>query len=364
MSSFQHTVTSHAPFGAAARVGRLERLPGWLRIAPIAAHWLWLSLRHRSLTLPSCANPEIAAGGLVGEGKLEYFALMGRRALAACAATTWLPCGGAESADEAEAAMAACGLRYPVVMKPDVANAGHGVRRVDRRTELAAYLDAFPRGERILIQRFVPDDGEASLFYMHRPDESRGRLVGMLLRHYPRVVGDGRSSVAELIDADPRLCRLMQDHLGEPGCNLRHVPAPGEEQRVAMVASARVGGLCEDATSLITPALTEAIETIARDMGDFHVGRFDVKFESLAALRAGRGFSILDVDGAGSKAEHAWDPALSLREAYRILFDRQRQVFRVGEAMRRRGHRPAGLLHLLKLLLNQRQLTGQYPASN
>jgi hypothetical protein len=34
-----------------------EFWPGTLFYAPVAVYWLWQSLRHRSLTLPTIANP-------------------------------------------------------------------------------------------------------------------------------------------------------------------------------------------------------------------------------------------------------------------------------------------------------------------
>ncbi|MEO5813415.1 MAG: hypothetical protein ABIU96_03725, partial [Rhodanobacter sp.] len=62
---------------ASKRVGDFERLPKWLNLVPMVAQWLWLGLRHGSVTLPSSANPHITAGGLVGDTKSEYFHCMG-----------------------------------------------------------------------------------------------------------------------------------------------------------------------------------------------------------------------------------------------------------------------------------------------
>ena len=59
------------------RVGAFERLPKWLNLVPMVAQWLWLGIRHGSVTLPSSANPHITAGGLVGDTKSEYFNGMG-----------------------------------------------------------------------------------------------------------------------------------------------------------------------------------------------------------------------------------------------------------------------------------------------
>ena len=75
--------------------GLLERMPKWLICVPLTVQWLWLALRYGSATLPSAANPAITSGGLVGEGKLEYFSGMGpvARAVTAayCAVSTHRP---------------------------------------------------------------------------------------------------------------------------------------------------------------------------------------------------------------------------------------------------------------------------------
>lgn len=141
------------------------------------------------------------------------------------------------------------------------------------------------------------------------------------------------------------------------------IPARGEVVRIASVSSTRVGGGYEDGTPRITTELRQAVDAIARDMGDFHAGRFDVKYDNLAALQAGR-FRIMEVNGAGSEAVHAWDPRWSLRQAYAIVFAKQRRLFAIGSEMRRRGHCPVGSLALLRHWLRQRALIRRYPPSN
>lgn len=355
--------TAAAPRGA-PRVGRLERLPKWLNLVPMVAQWAWLSLRYRSITLPSCANPAITTGGMVGEGKLEYIDIMGDTARRFMAVTTSVTAGGAQALDDAHSAMTRAGLAYPVVVKPDLGWCGFGVRRIDVPAELSAYLAAYPAGEEVVIQEWLDDPGEAGIFYMRDPGQPTGQVIGLLLRHYPRVVGDGKRTVAQLIAADPRASRLGGDGASEPCCDPSMVPARGESVRIATVSSTRVGGLYEDATATITPQLVETVDAIVRDMKDFHVGRLDVKFSDAQALAAGKGFRILEVNGAGSEAVHAWDPSLSLRQAYAIVFAKQRRLFAIGDAMRRRGHEPVGALALARHHLRQQALIKRYPRSN
>ena len=350
--------------GSLTRIGRLERLPKRLNLVPIVAQWAWLSLRYRAITLPSCCNPAVTTGGMVGEGKLEYLDIMGSRALRVTAATTSAVADGIESLAEFESVMKRAGLSYPVVVKPNLGWCGFGVRRIDDRDALMAYLAGFPRGERVVLQRWMQEAGEAGIFYMRRPGERRGRIVGMLLRHYPRVTGDGVRTVAQLMAADPRASRLGGDGASEACCDVTQVPALGQVVRIAVVAATRVGGRYEDGSAMVTPALRRAFDAICHDMKDFHVGRFDVKFESIVALRAGTGFTIIEVNGAGSEAVHAWDPSLTLRQAYRIIFDKQRRLFAIGDRMRRRGHRPVGWWALARHHFRQQALIKRYPPSN
>ncbi len=196
---------------------------------------------------------------------------------------------------------------------------------------------------------------------MRQPGEPRGQVIGLLLREFPRVVGDGMRTVAELMAAHPRARRLGRDGASEPCCDLAAVPRGGEVVRLATVASTRVDGLYRDGTGLVTPELTAVMDMISQDMKDFHVGRFDVKYSHLDALRAGNVFRIIEVNGAGSEAVHAWDPDLSLRQAYGIVFDKRRRLFAIGDAMRRLGQAPVGWSVLLHHHFKQQALIARYP---
>jgi hypothetical protein len=348
----------------ASLIGRLEQLPKWLNLVPMVAQWLWLSLKYGSATLPSTANPAITAGGMAGEGKSEYLSAMGATARCFTADFVVLRNTGADCIADAERAMSGAGLSYPLILKPDIGWCGFGVRLVRHREEFQTYLAEFPHGENIILQRFVPYYGEAGIYYVHHPDDARGKIIGVLLRFFPCVVGDGRKNVAQLIADHPRARRLGRDGRSEPCCDPALIPKAGELVRVAITGSTRVGGLYRDATKMVTPALESVIDTIAADMPHIHVARFDIRFESVAALQDGRSFKIIEVNGAGAEAVHAWDPRYSLREAYHIIFEKQRTLFTIGAAMRGKGHRPIGALDLLRLYLRQASLIGRYPRSN
>src|SRR5690349_13229199 len=135
------------PFATSMPEGRFERLPKSLNLVPMVLQWCWLGLRHRSLTLPSAANPGITSGGLVGEGKLEYFGVMGALARAATATHVGVRNESSLGVAEVRMRMREAGLAFPVVAKPDLGWCGYGVRRIDDAHALAEYLRGFPCGE-------------------------------------------------------------------------------------------------------------------------------------------------------------------------------------------------------------------------
>lgn len=356
-------VARRLPAPRTARVGAFEQLPKWLNLIPMVAQWIWLGLRYRSVTLPSVVNPHITSGGLVGDGKLEYFASMGAIARAATADFIGVRVDGDTTTADLLQQMGRAGLEFPVVAKPDLGWCGYGVRRIADRAAMLRYLQTYPRGQTLILQRYLPQEGEAGLFYVRDPRQTEGRLIGILLRHYPCVTGNGRDTVAALIADDPRLKRAIGNKLHECRYNAAHIPRHGEKVRLSTIASTRVGGRYEDATDRATLALTRRVDDIARDMREFHVGRFDVRYATLDELLRGE-FAIMEVNGAGSEAVHAWDPKYSIAEVYRMVFAKQRLLFEIAHVQRRAGHRPIGIRRLALLHLAQQRCMRLYPHSN
>jgi hypothetical protein len=346
-------------------VSFFEFWPGWLFYAPVVAHWIALGIRYRSFSLPTAANPGITLGGLCGESKLDILRQVegeGRGWVAPAVGFT--PAGRADDSGRAEQAMAAGGLDYPVVLKPDIGCNGAGVRLIRDKIGLGDYLAAFPPGERLVLQEFVPQIGEAGIFYVRHPDDRRGAITSITLKHSPFVVGDGRSTLRDLILADRRAGRVADLYLGRLSARLGEVPAQGERVRLVFVGNHCKGSIFQNGTALTTDALLERVEQIVRCLPRFHFGRIDVRFDSLRALRRGQGFRVIEINGAGSEATHIWDPATRLRDAWSAQFFHYRQAFRIGAANRARGVRPAGLWKMWRFWRRQQRLMAAYPMND
>ncbi len=342
----------------------LERLPTWVICVPLTIQWLALAAKYRSATLPSVANPHITSGGLVGEGKLEYFQGMGATARASTAAYVAVNTCNAYTLAQLQQLMAESRLAFPIIAKPNLGLCGYGVRLINNVLELNDYLHNFPAHEVVILQEYLAYDGEAGVFYARQPDEVKGRIIGMTFRYYPQVVGDGKKTIAQLITANPRAKRLFIAPQHQCQYSVQYIPNQGEVVRLATIGSTRVGGLYKDSSQYITPELTAAIDAIAKDMPDFYFGRFDVRFADLSSLCHGQRFKIMEVNGAGSEAIEAWDPQTTLLSAFAIIFAKQRLLFAIADKNRHKGHTPIGLIELARLHFRQRKLITLYPPSN
>ena len=354
-------------------LSHFEFWPMWAFYPPVIAYALWQMLRYRGVLLPTAANPSFPGGGYVGESKAAILTL------AVAHVPQWVApfvtrvqgqfsdgraADTAAQASDALVAMSAAGIMLPVVAKPDLGCRGAGVKLVRTVDELAAYIEAFPQGATYLLQRLVPFEGEAGIFYCRRPGAATGRIVSVTLKYFPYVIGDGQRTLRELIHADARAGQLAHLYLRRHTARLDSVPAAGEAIRLAFAGSHSRGAIFRNGTHLVTPEMEARFEAISRSLPEFHFGRFDVRFADFAEVQAGRGFTIVEVNGAGAESTHIWDRRTTLVEAWRDLMRQTHWLFEIGAANRRRGHAPMRWADFWRAWRREKFLTPMYPATD
>ncbi|HCA58094.1 MAG TPA: hypothetical protein DEP46_08950, partial [Blastocatellia bacterium] len=341
-------------------VGRFRRLtnwefwPLWGFYAPVVVYVLWLGLRFRRMTAFASANPAIPAGGFKGESKNDIYRLLAANEEAAGHLLRHFVVSAELSVSDrlfaAEGLMSAAGLDFPVVVKPDSGERGSGVEIVRNRGELKAALE---RAEQSVIVQEFASGVEASVFYYRFPEEERGDIFSITEKRFPEVIGDGRSTLEELILKDPRAVAMAEKYFERNAGELSRVLGPGESFRLIDIGTHSRGAVFLDGGNLLTPRLEERIDAICRGLEGFNFGRFDLRAESFEALEAGR-FSIIELNGVTSESTNIYDPRYTLLDAYRILFRQWRIAFEVGLANIASGAEPVSIGELLRLAFGKR----------
>ena len=110
--------------------------------------------------------------------------------------------------------------------------------------------------------------------------------------------------------------------------------------------------------------MTRAFDEISQEIPEFYFGRFDVRFDSLAALQRGEDFTIVEFNGAGSEALHIWDGRMPLWRAYRDLLKQYKLLYQIGHLNRKRGYKPTPFSELIRLYREQLKLDGRLPLTD
>ncbi|MFH0756721.1 MAG: VTT domain-containing protein [Bacteroidota bacterium] len=357
------------------KVSASEKIPPLIFYAPLGLRWIMLGIRYRKMALPTIANPFIEAGGLWGESKsrLMHQVSGGQRHWIAPFSTFTLDerYTVEQLYNKALDELSAASLAFPLVVKPDIGWQGYGVRIIKNETELLEYFREYPKNNTIIIQELIPYEGEAGVFYLRYPGEPQGRVISLTFRYYPHVIGDGKSTVLELIRQDKRTNFKSRFYLGKDSLHqgispddLEIVPQHGEIVRLAFIGSIRVGGLYKNGENYITPALNQRFDEIACSMPEFYFGRFDIKFKSIDLLQEASDFQIFEINGAGAEAIHVWDTDMPLLKAYKELFRYQSMLFRISDMNRKNGHMPMGMREFYSFSRQYNDLTNSYPLSH
>ena len=330
------------------RAWRWEFWPPYVFYPPVVVYVLLLGLKHRCLTLFTCANPGMPSGGFVGESKIDILRGLStsawshtRVARAAHLDTTLDPAGRVRAA---RLFMEGHGLDFPVVVKPDAGQRGEGVRVVRSDCELEEVLRREARD--LLVQEYAPGC-EFGVFYYRRPGAERGRIFSITEKRFPAVNGDGESTLEELILRDGRAVCMAKTYMKQHAARLGEVLARGESFSLVELGSHCRGSLFLDGSRFRTEALERAIDRLSRGFEGFYFGRFDIRTPSPEDFRRGRNFKVVELNGVTSEATHIYDPAHGLLHAYQVLFRQWRIAFEIGAQNRARGTRPTPLVGLL-----------------
>ncbi len=234
---------------------------------------------------------------------------MTKRLLAACG----LPVPpGLEVDSPAAAWEAACAIGLPAVVKPVDGNHGRGVSvdLRDRPDVEAAYEVAAKEGRGVLVERFVSGTE-------HRLLVVGGAVVAAARGEEAWVTGDGRSTVAELIEAqinsDPRrgltedyplnIIRMETDpavalEVQRQGLSRDAVPEDGRR-----VLIQRNGNAVYDCTDLVHPG-TAAIAVRAARVVGLDIAGIDLVVDDIARPLGPQGGALVEVNAGPSLITH------------------------------------------------------------
>lgn len=345
------------------RWSRWEFWPAWLFYLPVAGMYAWLGARYRGYSLPAIANPRQVNGGLVGESKAQILEEL-RRAAPEHVAEGFL-LDGADSLSRLYRLgnlVAQKKLDLPFVLKPNVGQRGAGFRKITRIEQAIQYVRSTPTP--LIAQQYVAGAKEVGVFYFRFPGQQRGEILAITEKSFPTVAGDGTRTLRELILADTRASMIAATYLCRFAESVNQVIPAGTQFRLVEAGNHCQGCVFGEGMHLYTPALRDILDRISQVLPEFYIGRYDIRYANDDDLRAGKDFTIIELNGASSEATNIYDERNTLWAAYRMLYRQWKLVFEIGSANRARGFRPPTLLSLAIDWLAYSRQSAYYPAAD
>jgi membrane protein DedA with SNARE-associated domain len=358
-----------APGGLKRLTARLARWlhwefwPAWMFYPPVAFYCFWLAIKYRGLTLPTAANPGIFSGGIIGESKMATLEKLMATSPEFTAEAELL----AGSTPEARlcSLREICqrrGINYPFILKPDVGQRGAGVKLIRNEVQAIAYL--MRTQAPLLLQRYAPGPREIGIFYYRFPNQSRGQIFAITEKVFPVLTGDGRSTISDLVWADPRARFMAAKYLERLKGREGEVLPLGATLKLVEAGNHAQGCIFRDGMHLCTSGLADLIDSISKKIPGFYVGRYDVRYSTDDDLREGKNLHIVELNGAASEATSIYDARNSVFTAYRTLFRQWGLVFAVGAVNRRNGYEPTPISALWQKWREYTHNAASYPAAD
>ena len=216
--------------------------------------------------------------------------------------------------DAADAWAAAQDIGVPVVVKPRDGNQGRGVSvNLSTREDVErAWQIAVERDDEVVVERYIVG-GDYRLLVIG------GKLVAAARRRPPMVIGDGRSTVRQLVDhenEDPRRCgghscalspieidAVALAVLAEQGLAPESVPEVERTVFLRNNANLSTGGTAEDVTDIVHPEVAARAIEAARVVG-LDIAGIDVVADDVALPLESQHGAIIEVNAGPGLRMH------------------------------------------------------------
>lgn len=221
---------------------------------------------------------------------------------------------GRPVSDAEDAWAAAEEIGPPVVVKPQYGNQGRGVATdlSTREQVVQAFEAAKQEGSSIIVEKYVPGSD-------HRLLVIGGKLVAAAHREPAHVIGDGRSTVRQLVEEvnkDPRrsdghatpLSFIKLDEiglavLGEQGFHPDAIPPAGVRVLIRRNANLSTGGTAADITDRVHPEVAARAVEAARVVG-LDIAGVDVVAVDVSRPLEKQGGAIVEVNAGPGLRMH------------------------------------------------------------
>ncbi len=310
---------------------------------PMYFAWFYYSAKARTWFFFLPANPGIKNAGFLLESKKEIYDSIPAYAIP----KTLLFPPNSSSADILKK-MKEAGIDFPCIGKPDIGMKGLAVSLLKNEQDLSVYSEKIKLD--FLIQEYINLPNEIGVFYYRVPGNSTGNISGIVQKELLSIIGDGKSSIEELLTKDPRYQFQLLALRKIYGSGLAAIPLSGVRKELVPYGNHARGAKFTDSSAVADSQLINFIDSLCRKVPEFYYGRLDIKYNSLEELKQGKRYCIIELNGAGSEPTHIYDPKHSIFFAWKEILRHYRLLWEISMKNHQRGFAHMSWREGLKML--------------
>jgi len=302
--------------------------PAWWFHVPMFLSGIYWAVRLRKANFFAAANPNLENGGLYNYSK---FAAQNHFPVANIPAT--LLVNSNEDATKIWERIRLFDIGSPFIVKPDFGERGKGVKLLGTFSELEQYLKAVVN-QNLIIQEFIDVPEEYGVFFVVDPERHQLSIPSLTKKIPLQVIGNGQSTISELIVAHPRVSRyqgLLEVY--------ESVPAAGEKVNLSPMGNHCKGAVFLDYSERINAEIVGAFQHIFDNVKGIHYGRLDVKVNQFGDLSNPELIKILEVNGANAEPIHMYSPDKNYKSGLKTIHKFFGQMADVAEFYLRKDRR-------------------------
>lgn len=330
-----------------------EYWSSFILYVPIVFIWLYHSVKLRSFLYFTTVNPTINTGGFIGESKIDIL----RQLSKAYFPKTLFVKEGANFASILKT-IEENHIQFPLVLKPNIGDQGYKVVICNTDAELRAYFKA--NNFDTLIQEYIDYDKEYSLFFYIDPITNKGTISSLCEKVNLIVVGNGKDTVAKLMEQKDRALIQLNRLKKENSKLLNYTPSNLEKVLLEPIANHRRGTLFKNVNHNRSTKLVEAFNILNEQTPDFKYIRYDLKCKSLNDLENLENFSILEINGITAEPAHIYDPDYKVKEVFKDLASHWHTMSCIAKKQIQNGLKPMSMynffIHIRKYNKYKRKL--------
>jgi hypothetical protein len=237
--------------------------------------------------------------------------------------------------DEVKIILEKSKIEFPLIAKPDMGLRGSAVKKIDDFDQLLNYHNK--ANFDYLIQKLIPYKNEVGIFYVRFPHENNGRITGIVAKELLEVVGDGKSTIEQLVRQNPRFELQLETLRKDLGNTLQDILQKGEKCNLVPLGNHCRGAKFIDVSNLISDKLNDVIDEVCLQIPEFYFGRMDLMYNTWQELEDGKNFQLIELNGAASEPTHIYDPKHSLFFAWKVLAQHITYMYKISVENNKRG---------------------------